>query len=561
MKTTIKRIVASCVLVAAVGAFFGLPTAWVCKVQPAFSWTFLVVLLLAPIVGRLFCEVLCPLGILQSVVNRLFHYRKGVRRVCTRLPQTKVQVLVRLAVLAAFAALVACGFGGAAWMLAPYSIFGKAMTLFLPGVAVFAVVMALAAVGRGRVWCNWICPAGTLFSLLSWRSICCHKVGAGCANCRACFPKKPDSSASAPQSGQDGQDGQAGSMTRREVLHGMAVVAAVAAAEKTTDGGYAPVSLPSVAKRPSEVLPPGARNRADFARLCVGCGLCVANCPGSCLVPSVSLRTFGQPLMSFQRGSCLLACPQKCADVCPAGAIVKLADVARRDIHMGHAIWRKDLCLRQTDGVPCTACSRKCPVKAIRLVEGFPVVDKAACIGCGLCEHVCPVRPEPAIIVKGFDVQRVVRPFSMDDLLSEMVALVKGGASIVSARDGVIVAKGEGKGVLPAFELLGERKLAHCVVVDKVVGRAAAAAFVVGKASKVHALVMSEDAMSLLRSHGVEASAETTVPKILDAQRDGRCPMELAVEGLDDPKEIVAVICEKIGLPVPSGDAGRGKVK
>ena len=38
--------------------------------------------------GRFFCRAMCPLGILQSVANRLFHPKTAVRRVCTRLPET-----------------------------------------------------------------------------------------------------------------------------------------------------------------------------------------------------------------------------------------------------------------------------------------------------------------------------------------------------------------------------------------------------------------------------------------------------------------------------------------
>ncbi len=63
----------------------------------------------------------------------------------------------------------------------------------------------------------------------------------------------------------------------------------------------------------------------------------------------------------------------------------------------------------------CKGCVRKCPVQAIHLVKGFPVVDRDACIGCGACEHVCPARPQPAIAVKGYEVQRIVTPMAETD--------------------------------------------------------------------------------------------------------------------------------------------------
>ena len=284
---------------------------------------------------------------------------------------------------------MATGFGALGWFLTPYSIYGKTLTRFWPGVAVFAAVVVLAAVGKGRIWCNWICPAGTLFTLLSKKSVCAHQVGSGCGNCRACF--------GAVSGGTPKADG---GVTRRDALKGVAVLAAADVVEKTTDGE---VSLPGVPERPVPVLPPGAVDRGLFNVKCVACGLCITSCPGKCLVASTSLKRFGQPEMDFRRGYCLSGCDYVCGRVCPAGAINLIPRLERKNVHVGHAIWKKDLCIRTTDGVQCTACSRKCPVQAIHLVEGFPVVDKAKCIGCGACEHVCPARPMPGMVVEAYE--------------------------------------------------------------------------------------------------------------------------------------------------------------
>ncbi len=411
MKNILKMLVAAVTLGCVTAAFFGAPTGLACRIQPAATVTFLVVLLLTPIVGRLFCECLCPLGIIQSLVNWMFHAKTKVRRVCTRLPETKAQRAVRWTLFAFVALLAATGFGAVGWLATPYSIYGKALTLFVPGVALLAVVVALAAIGRGRVWCNWVCPVGTLFCLLSKKSVCRHSVGKGCGNCRACFEAGKNGSGGNAKSDVDVTDG---GVTRRDALKGVAVLAAVKAAEKTTDGGFADVSLPGVPKRPAPVLPPGAADRMAFNLKCVACGLCIANCRGNCLKASTSLARFGQPEMDFRRGYCLIGCSYACGKVCPAGAIEVIPRLERKNVHMGHAIWKKDLCIRTSEGVSCTACARKCPVKAIHIVEGFPVVDKGACIGCGACEHVCPARPEPAIFVKGFERQRRVWPISVD---------------------------------------------------------------------------------------------------------------------------------------------------
>lgn len=537
LRTAALRLLALMSLAAVCGAFYGLPTAKALRIQPTPTFLFLAVLMLAPLVGRFFCAWLCPLGVLQSVVHFLTHPKSHVRRVCTRLPETRVQRSVRWSVFALAAGLVAAGFGALGWALTPYSIVGKALIGFAPGLVLAGGVLVLAAVGSGRAWCNWVCPMGTLFNLLARKARYPHTIDLkeGCVACRRCFAAPPPTKAKAGDA--------AGGVTRRELMSGIGLLAAAEVVEKTTDGGYAPVSLPGVPARPAEVLPPGAVDRALFNRLCVGCGACIAACPEKCLVPSTSLKTFGQPKMDFRRSHCRLACPQKCAAACPAGALRLLDHVARRDLHMGHAIWKKDRCLRTTEDVPCTACQRKCPVKAIVLVKGVPVVDKGTCIGCGACEHVCPVRPMPAIFVKGFERQRIVRPFNEGDLVAEMKGLLtRGEAASVAAVDGVIVAREQGRGVQPLLKLLDAGKLRRALVVDKVIGRAAAAICLVGRVRKVHALVMGEDAAALLHAHGVLATADRTVPRILNRDQSASCPLEARVEKLEDPAQMVEAL-------------------
>ena len=551
-KNLIKALVAAAMLACVTAAFFGCDTDLACRIQPAATIWFLVVLLLTPIVGRLFCECFCPLGIIQSIVNWIFHPKTKVRRVCTRLPESHAQQTVRWTVLAVSAVLAATGFGAIGWLLTPYSIYGKTLTLFAPGVAIFAAVVVLAAFGKGRLWCNWICPVGTLFNLLSKKSVCAHKIGPGCANCKACFEvgklesKVGVGERTIPPSNSNSKLQLDPSVTRREALKGVAVLAATEALDKTTDGGYAPVSLPGVPERPAAVLPPGAVDRKAFNVKCVACGLCITNCKGNCLSASTNLKRFGQPEMDFRRGYCLLGCNYSCGHVCPTGAINWIPRLARKNVHMGHAIWKKDLCIRATDGVQCTACSRKCPVGAIHIVEGFPVVDKTVCIGCGACEHVCPARPMPAIFVKGFERQRLVWPIDEGGLLAEMKTLVMSGVSCVAAKDGVIVAQETGRGIMPIMKLLSDGKLAHALVVDKVVGRAAAAICIVGKAKRVHAMMMSVEAAALLKAHGVEVGADKTVPKILNRDLTDSCPMEQTIDGIEDPSEMVKALRERI---------------
>lgn len=530
----LKVLTAAVSLSAVTAAFFGVPYCdFACRLQPSLSYWFLGIVALTFLWGRFFCEAMCPLGILQSLLHRLFHPKTPVRRVCSRLPETRLRRIVRYTIAVVFAALVASGVG-AAWLIAPYSIYGKALALFLPGLVLLAVVLLTAAFGKGRFWCNTICPFGTLFTVLSRFSLRTQKVGRCCGNCRACFPASAPAAADKSASSDDG-------LSRRATLKGMAVLAAVKAVDKTTDGGFAPISLHDEPTRERSVLPPGAGSRARFSRLCVGCELCVRKCPGECLTPSLKLKSFGQPEMTFGKGHCIIGCTT-CGDICPARAIEALDEETKLNTHVGFARWHQDRCLRSTRGYTCRACEKKCPVGAIHLVDNIPVVDRAACIGCGACEHVCPVRPLPALTIEGYDEQRMIRPIGEQDLVDEMMSLVHGGKAIVVARDGVITQQREGSGVKPILDLLEEDALKDALVADKIIGRAAAAACVLGGAKKVSAIVMSKGAKAFLNAHGIPARAEQLVPVIINRKGDGPCPMEERVRHLSDPREMVEAL-------------------
>ena len=527
-----KLLVRALVLAMVFAAFAGWPVCWVALRAQGILWGALATLLL----GRFFCEAICPLGIVQSFVNWICHPKTHVRRVCTRLPETKMQRIVRWSIVGVCVALAVCGAMGPVTMIVPISVFGKAVALWWPGVAVFGVVVVLAAIGDGRWWCNWVCPYGTIFNLVAKATPCKNRIGHHCQNCRRCFGGRDQGSGIRDQG--SGIRDQGDGVTRRETLKGVAVLAV---AEKVVDGGFAEVSLPGVPDRGTPVLPPGAGSREKFYMKCASCQLCIANCPGKCLVQSTALKTFGQPVMDFRRGYCLSACV-KCGEICPELAITKLQAIQRPNVHMGEAVWKRDLCVRTTEGDPCTACVRKCPVQAIHLVQGFPVVDRQKCIGCGACEHVCPARPMPAIYVKGYEMQRVVNPISEADLVAEMKARIEGGESVVVARGGVIVASEKGRGIDPLLRLFDAGKLSGAVVMDKVVGRAAAAICAEGGAAKVYASLAGKGAAELLEGRGIPFAAEKTVDVILNREKSGSCPMEKAVSGLDEPRKMIEAI-------------------
>ncbi len=346
-------------------------------------------------------------------------------------------------------------------------------------------------------------------------------------------------------------------MNRRDFLGWSAATAAGAAIaaeeEKLFDGGLAEVTRAESPVRSRPLVPAGSRSLALFDRKCVGCQLCIAACPHKVLRPSVDKARFSLPEMSFDRGWCRPTCTA-CAEVCPAGAIVRIDSEEKRHTHVGYAVWYKDRCLAAQEGVECHSCERHCPVKAIILMPldpyqksgpKVPVVDKDVCIGCGACEHFCPSRPLPAITLEGHEVHRVVRPMSDDDVLSEAMKLItQFGFACVLIKDGVIVARMTGRGVAPILELLDHapEKIRGAWLVDRVIGRAAAAIAVCAGVSRVDTLLAAEGAKDILAKEHIELSAQKIVPTILNRTKTGMCPMEDAVKGLADPKEMLKAI-------------------
>jgi len=147
---------------------------------------------------RVFCRYLCPLGLMQSLVR----VWRAPRRVCTRMPESKAQLAVRWTV---FALYLVSFFVSTLYLVKPfvdpYSIVCRAVAytffsvekdaaLALLAYVPLGTVLAVSLASRGRGWCNWICPWGTLLNLLSRIRQKGDRPGRGCDRCKKCFKVK-----------------------------------------------------------------------------------------------------------------------------------------------------------------------------------------------------------------------------------------------------------------------------------------------------------------------------------------------------------------------------------
>ena len=134
-----------------------------------------------------------------------------------------------------------------------------------------------------------------------------------------------------------------------------------------------------------------------------------------------------------------------------------------------------------------------------------------------------------------------------EDVLAEARRLIlEENVPCVFVREGAVLRPGEGTGVRPLVRALDEEPelLGGSVVVDKIVGKAAAMLAVLGGAAGVYGLTMSAAARDYLAARGVPAEAETLAERIINRTGTGLCPMETAVLDIDDPAEGLAALRE-----------------
>ena len=175
------------------------------------------------------------------------------------------------------------------------------------------------------------------------------------------------------------------------------------AQEKRLDGGLAPVTDKAVPERTGRLVPPGAGSADSFYSRCTACQLCVSNCPNGVLRPSTDLSHLLQPEMGYEKGFCRPECTV-CSEVCPAGAIRPVSREEKLTIHIGTATVDAETCIGC--GKCTSACPTGAVMMVFNDGRNVAAVAEEQCIGCGKCEFLCPVRPLSAIKVNGLDEHR-----------------------------------------------------------------------------------------------------------------------------------------------------------
>lgn len=203
--------------------------AWMAKIQflPAVLalnvGVIILLVLLTLVFGRVYCSVICPLGIYQDIVSHLSGKRKKWKMRFTPSPELK---WLRYGVWVVFVVCLIAGLQPLVALLAPYSAWGRIVqSIFAPlygwgnnllaalsakadsyafyptevwlksagtltVAAITLIVITVLAFKNGRTYCNTICPVGTTLSFFSRFSLLRPVIDSSkCRNCHVCEKK------------------------------------------------------------------------------------------------------------------------------------------------------------------------------------------------------------------------------------------------------------------------------------------------------------------------------------------------------------------------------------
>ena len=415
-------------------AWFG----WMAKIQfmPALlSLNFIIIIaliLLTLLMGRIYCSVICPLGILQDVFGWF-----GKKAKKNRYTYSKPMNILRYVMLAVLVGASVAGFASIAALIAPYSAFGRIASNILAPVYLWGnnllaawaesvdsyafysvdiwvkggitlvvsvitfIVLFVLAYKNGRTYCNTICPVGTILGFFSRFSYLkpiidtskCNGCGLCARNCKAsCIDSK------------------------NHAIDYSRCVVCLDCIDKCKQGAikYVPRTKAEQAAPMGATADKGRRAFITTSAIMAGASVAKAQqlkmdggfatiedkkIPNreTLLTPpgSLSAKNFSKHCTACQL--CITVCENqvlrpsndwskfmqpevsyergycrpectKCSEVCPTGAIKLITREEKTAIQIGHAVWVAENCIVNTDGQKCGNCARHCPSGAIQMV-------------------------------------------------------------------------------------------------------------------------------------------------------------------------------------------------
>ncbi len=416
-------------------AWFG----WMAKIQflPALLalnvWVLAILVILTLLFGRIYCSVICPLGVMQDIFAWF-----GKRAKKNRYSYSPAKYMLRYAVLFLYGTATAAGIGSLTALLAPYSAYGRiannllapvwqagnnllayfaeradsylfySTEVWIKGIPVFAiaavtlVVLAVLAWRGGRTYCNTICPVGSVLGMLakySWFKpvIDTSKCG-GCTlcerNCKAACINTKERSIDYSRCVACGNCISKCNKGAISYIHPSKVkVAMVAGKEAVSDdakaGNGRRAFMTATAVLATTSLLKAQTDKVDG-------GLAVIE---EKKIPKRKTPIAPPGALSLRNLASHCTGCQLCVSVCPNGVLRPSTDLMK--LMQPESSYERGYCRPE-----CTKCSEVCPAGAIRPIGveeksstqiGHAVWVKENCIvvadgvHCGNCARHCPV--------------------------------------------------------------------------------------------------------------------------------------------------------------------------
>ena len=402
-----------------------------------------VVLLIALtlVFGRVYCSVICPLGVFQDIVAWI-----GKKQKKNRYRYSAAISWLRYGVLGLFIIAMVAGIGSVVALFAPYSSYGrmasnllqplwqtannalaylaertdsyafytvdvwiKSLSTFAIAAATF-VTIAILAWRNGRTYCNTVCPVGTVLGLLSKYSwfkpmidaskcvncnLCSRNCKAACINvkehridysrcvaCMDCIGKCHKHAISYTHSialKQQPVDNEQIDNARRMFLSVTAVMATASVLKAQEKKVDGGLAAIEDKQIPLRTTPLTPAGSISARNMARHCTACQL-CVSVC--PNQVIRPSGDIMKLMQPEMSYergYCRPEctRCADVCPAGAIRPITVADKSATQIGHAVWVKKNCIPLTNKVECGNCARHCPTGAIKMVSFDPDDDSS----------------------------------------------------------------------------------------------------------------------------------------------------------------------------------------
>ncbi|MCQ2237017.1 MAG: 4Fe-4S dicluster domain-containing protein [Bacteroidales bacterium] len=388
---------------------------------------------LTAVMGRIYCSVICPLGIFQDVLGRVFKgFDKSKKQHKYRYSYSPAKNILRYIMLAVMIIAIIAGFSVVVMLLSPYSMYGKIVAgigaYIMKGISmgleyiderigtyliypndvtisfwvlsigtIALIALAILASKYGRTYCNTICPVGTVLGVISKYSLlkiqidtekckncglCEKRCKASCLNikkhqidysrCVTCFDCLDECKHGAiSYAWRKGKETKKIDENKRAFVATATAILGATAAKAQHKLVDGGLTIVEAKRVPPRKIAPVPAGSESVSNMESHCTACQL-CITACPNRVLTPSTELDSFMQPRMSFNNGHCRvgcTACSDVCPTGAIKKIKKEEKTAIAVGLAVWVKENCVVLTKNDSCGNCARHCPAGAISMVH------------------------------------------------------------------------------------------------------------------------------------------------------------------------------------------------